>query len=1240
MTNQHSRRPDDESRYFDTLQQTRRAAAEQCAPRSKPASASFKPQGKRRSFLALLQGPSFVAAMDRYHIFNEIGSGRQSQVFKGRQKKSVQYVAIKRVEKGQMEKVANEVQMMHALNHPHTLKFYDWYETRNNLWLILEYCSGGDLKSLLKEDKQLPVASVKLLGGDLLAGLQYLHYSGLLYCDLKPSNVLIDEHGILKLAGFGLARRIPCPQARRAPKNRGTPYYMAPELFVKDGVHSFASDLWALGCVLYELAAGRPPFASAALRDLMDQVLHGVPTWDGFCEHTDSSFARRRRFEGCVCEPDDFTNALRLLLTKEPLGRPTWPALRDAFWADVVPPPPNSELPPQPLFDAMVAQARSREPSSLPSTPPPPIEQPAESRPTVVVDGTVSEGGDVLRVSRSYHEHLVRTSAKPPQDPCLRHTTISKNQAEDSCRAWWESSRQFADEVPEMLATLVFTSTDGQVRPILGKSTTDLLAAPAWQRHPPRTSQFGKLSVEDLASMSQADLEAHLVVVYKAIVDGRDSVDILDTIGYLESVCPVARVANVVVNSSFVALLLHLLRTRGAHNLALRHRLLVLVGLLMRHATYVVPDPANDTSIAAALKNVLAEDVDVQARQLALAALGELLFYMATQSDSDDDVMSDDDDASSGETKLVSSKRQASANLFDLILSFLGDETDELVLTAVKTVGNVLAHASPVTADTIVTVGLIATLARHAAPALAAADQATCVAELPRAALAALVYLFRSLLGFTTAPTETTIAAVPRRLQAMLAAIEQLGGADVVAEGVVATLAAADDVRWQLVVLNLLNLCLAQRPVSWDAERRPELARHAPVLEDLEHRLTAARENLLGDQRVAAALVRTIGGGGCIASTVRAKAAVALLQLGVLDLPTLASVVVEVSDDHKTSLGLMAALDRLGTRDVHELQHDAYFAAAIFALVAFLADVSRLLAAILAKSVRGRDPHALEAVAFDSVQTALNADLQSLGTFKTTRVLEYLVAQLTVSDVAASFLLVTSAIASPLLRPHVITAELIHDLGAIVHTLADVHDSTRHHLEDLPTYYILYQTLPSLLDALVSRDAHILAPHAHDVLDDANGLLVAACRLVAGSDHDVRLTAAHLLRHTLPALLQGCLEDADEAGTPSSGRARHNGDDVLGQALARMFAGPLPDACVRLLASCEHGNDECLLEAECMLRLLLEAMPRWHVVSTALASNARLAPALAAWTDDHTGDDSTLVVLTRHVRRAVYQPAR
>ena len=116
--------------------------------------------------------------MDNYHIYNEIGKGRHSKVFKGRLKKSLEYLAIKRVEKGQMDKVVNEVQMMHTLNSPHTLKFHDWYETSRNLWLILEYCTGGDLRSMIRLDKRLPLDAVKLFGVDLMSGLQVRRMGG------------------------------------------------------------------------------------------------------------------------------------------------------------------------------------------------------------------------------------------------------------------------------------------------------------------------------------------------------------------------------------------------------------------------------------------------------------------------------------------------------------------------------------------------------------------------------------------------------------------------------------------------------------------------------------------------------------------------------------------------------------------------------------------------------------------------------------------------------------------------------------------------------------------------------------------------------------------------------------------------------------------------------------------------------------------------------------------------------
>ena len=82
------------------------------------------------------------------------------------------------------------------------------YETSNHLWLILEYCVGGDLLSLLRQDVRLPETSIHDIGRDLLVSLQYLHASSVVFCDLKPSNILLDENGRIKLGGFGFSLKL------------------------------------------------------------------------------------------------------------------------------------------------------------------------------------------------------------------------------------------------------------------------------------------------------------------------------------------------------------------------------------------------------------------------------------------------------------------------------------------------------------------------------------------------------------------------------------------------------------------------------------------------------------------------------------------------------------------------------------------------------------------------------------------------------------------------------------------------------------------------------------------------------------------------------------------------------------------------------------------------------------------------------------------------------------------------
>ena len=94
--------------------------------------------------------------MNNFHVYEEIGKGKYSTVYKvkkklqGRKKKLLEYVAVKSIDKSRKNKVLNEVKIINNLNHPNVIKFFNWYETRNHFWIIFEYCSGGDLMTLIE----------------------------------------------------------------------------------------------------------------------------------------------------------------------------------------------------------------------------------------------------------------------------------------------------------------------------------------------------------------------------------------------------------------------------------------------------------------------------------------------------------------------------------------------------------------------------------------------------------------------------------------------------------------------------------------------------------------------------------------------------------------------------------------------------------------------------------------------------------------------------------------------------------------------------------------------------------------------------------------------------------------------------------------------------------------------------------------------------------------------------------
>lgn len=170
--------------------------------------------------------------------------------------------------------------LMKKLHHPNLIRFFDMIVVQSKKprqWIIMEYCSGGDLKAHLLSLAAHTMIEEKIWYWfvQLCLGLQHMHQQRILHRDIKTANIFLSNAGFLVLGDFGIARDL--RNHDMAMTVIGTPLYMAPEIL--DGKpYSFASDIWALGCVLYELCTGHPPFTASSTPALMNKICRGTFT--------------------------------------------------------------------------------------------------------------------------------------------------------------------------------------------------------------------------------------------------------------------------------------------------------------------------------------------------------------------------------------------------------------------------------------------------------------------------------------------------------------------------------------------------------------------------------------------------------------------------------------------------------------------------------------------------------------------------------------------------------------------------------------------------------------------------------------------------------------------------------------------------------------------------------------------------------------------------------------------------
>ena len=225
-----------------------------------------------------------AALEGRYRIERELGEGGMATVYLADDLRHNRPVAIK-VLKPELaavvgsERFLAEIETTANLQHPHILPLFDSGGADGFLFYVMPFVEGETLADRLGREHQLPVDDAVRIATDVAEALDYAHRKGVIHRDIKPANILLLE-GKPVIADFGIALAVGAAGGGRLTEtglSLGTPHYMSPEQATGDQSVGPASDTYALGCVLYEAMAGRPPFAGGTAQAVLGQIITKVP---------------------------------------------------------------------------------------------------------------------------------------------------------------------------------------------------------------------------------------------------------------------------------------------------------------------------------------------------------------------------------------------------------------------------------------------------------------------------------------------------------------------------------------------------------------------------------------------------------------------------------------------------------------------------------------------------------------------------------------------------------------------------------------------------------------------------------------------------------------------------------------------------------------------------------------------------------------------------------------------------